>query len=156
MRTRIFISEKPMELNIIGSVEELPNPCRTCEYIDFYGFGINRVTCKNSIFCEHEENLRNGNYAMFPKKVSEIFQAAWGKKIRYPKWFFKILFVEGGKPAWRVAFNVEGVPYCYILKGTGKGTCRRLTDWELRNQKILECSYEEAEKWSNYFETKKT
>jgi len=104
--------------------------------------------------CEYEEQLEKGNYAMFPKKISVIFQAAWGKTIRYPKWFFRILWVEG-KPAWQVAFEVEGVPYCYILKGTGKGMCRKLTEWELKNQKILECSYEEAERWSRYFESKK-
>jgi len=154
MRTRIFISGEPMELNIIGSVEELPNPCRTCEYIDFYGFGIDRIACRNPVFCEHKENLRSGNYAMFPKKISVIFQAAWTKKVKYPRWFFRILFTDG-KPAWQVAFEVEGISYVYFLKGHGKGSCRKLTKWELENKKILECcTYDEAERWARYFETK--
>jgi len=38
-----------------------------------------------------------------------------------------------------------------FLKGHGKGSCRKLTEWELKNQKILECSYDEAERWSRYF-----
>jgi hypothetical protein len=103
--------------------------------------------------CGYEEQLEKGNYAI-PKKISVIFRAAWEKRIRYPKWFFRVLFTDG-KPAWQVAFEVEGVPYCYILKGHGKGSCRKLTEWELKNQKILECcTYDEAERWSRYFETK--
>jgi hypothetical protein len=152
-KVKILISGEEYLLNIINSVEELPAPCNSCQNIDFYGFGIDRITCRSRVHCEYNEKLEKGNYAMFPQKISEIFRAAWSKTIKYPRWFFRILFTDG-KPAWRVAFEVEGAPYCYILKGTGKGTCRKLTQWEIKNQKILECSYDEAERWSRYFEAK--
>ena len=155
-RVKIVISGEEEEFNLIHSVEDLPEPCRGCEYIEPFGFGIKRIYCSCdscSRNCGFDLNEVKPQYAMFSKSIKEIFQAAWAKKVRYPKWFFRILWADG-KPAWQVAFEVEGIPYVYFLKGHGKGSCRKLTVWELKNQKILECSYDEAERWSRYFEAK--
>ena len=155
-KIKILVSGEEEEFNLIHSVEELPEPCRGCKYVEPFGFGIERIYCSCdscSRNCGFNLNEVKPQYAMFPKKISEVFKAAWSKTIKYPKWFFRILWTDG-KPAWEVAFEVQGVAYVYVLKGHGKGSCRRLTEWELKNRKILECSYEEAEKWSRYFESK--
>jgi len=145
-KAKLTVFGKSTEVTIINSLQELPT-CGGCHHLGFQGpLGLNMIVCRSVYPCPHKGDLERENYAMLPNKVGEMFRGYWAKEVQYTSNIFRILFVEG-KPAWRVAFEVKGVAYVYFLKGNGKGTCRRLTRYEIENRKIFDTpSYEGAER----------
>jgi hypothetical protein len=140
---------EPVVVNIVENKKEIPTTCRECSRLDTRGTGVKFYYCNCEEYyrecdmknVEPETTILNSLGELGTPK--EVFLSSWRKEVKYPKDIFKILWVPE-KPAWEVAFEYKGKPYVYILKGTGKGSCRELTSWEIQNKKILDLSRDEA------------
>jgi len=137
-----------VDVNIVEDKKEIPTPCRECSRLDTRGIGVKFYYCNCKAYRECEIKDVDPETTILASlgelgTPKDVFLSAWRKQVKYPKDIFKILWVPG-KPAWNVAFEYKGKPYVYILKGTGKGSCRELTSWEIQNKKILDLSRDQA------------